>query len=563
MRYGLLALIFAAACGDSSGNGNNNDLSAGGGLDFAGVDLAGYDLTGQPPGPDMAGPPPYDWPQFNMDVQHSGNNTRETMLDATTVKTLVLKQQASFTAPVDGAPVYLTGVTTANGVQDLVFVNTAAADLIALDAKTLMQVWKKSHPFAGTCTSSNGSACYTTSMPAIDPNRMFVYAYGLDGKIHKHQVGDGTEITTNGWPELSTLKPQNEKGSSNLATAVAASGTAYLYAPIAGYPGDAGDYQGHVTTINLSDGSQKVFNTLCSDQTVHFTNGGTPDCAQTQSAVWARAGVIYRADVDKIYFGTGNGLWDTTGKMWGDSVLKLNPDGTGAGNGPVDSWTPTDQATLNANDADIGSTGPALLPTPSTSKVKHLMLQGAKEPTTGTPAPIRLLDLDNLSSMGAPGKLGGEIYTLPGGVPQGNEILTQPAVWVNPADSSTWVFIANDSGISALKLVIDGTGNPTLTSPWMNGNGGSSPIVANNILYYAGNGAGRNGDNTIYALDPTTGTTIWSATIAAKAGGATVGGIHWESPIVVHGWLYITSENGNTTSNTADGTGTLTAFSTP
>jgi outer membrane protein assembly factor BamB len=95
----------------------------------------------------------------------------------------------------------------------------------------------------------------------------------------------------------------------------------------------------------------------------------------------------------------------------------------------------------------------------------------------------------------------------------------------------------------------------------MNGHGGSSPIIANNILYYAGNGAGRNGDNTLYALDPVTGTTIWSTTIQIKSGTGSVGGIHWESPIVAHG--YVTSENGNTSGNVADGTGYLSAWSTP
>jgi hypothetical protein len=177
---------------------------------------------------------------------------------------------------------------------------------------------------------------------------------------------------------------------------------------------------------------------------------------------------------------------------------------------------------------------------------------------------LRLLDLDNLSGQGAPGKLGGEIFSLQ--IPQGNELLSQPAIWVNPADSSTWAFVANDNGIAAIKLVIDGTGTPSLTSPWMSGKSGTSPIVANNILYFAGNGSGRQGTNTVYASDPTKGPDtglLWSAQLVAKTGGATVGGIHWESPIVAHGWLYVPSENGNTTPNAGDGTGTLSAFSTP
>ena len=46
--------------------------------------------------------------------------------------------------------------------------------------------------------------------------------------------------------------------------------------------------------------------------------------------------------------------------------------------------------------------------------------------------------------------------------------------------------------------------NPTLVSPWHNTQGGTSPIVANNILYYASGGALR-------ALDPTSGVLLWSS----------------------------------------------------
>ena len=55
------------------------------------------------------------------------------------------------------------------------------------------------------------SACYTTSSPAIDPDLQFVYSYGLDGFVHKYQVGNGTEITSGGWPEHVTLKDSTRK----------------------------------------------------------------------------------------------------------------------------------------------------------------------------------------------------------------------------------------------------------------------------------------------------------------------------------------------------------------
>ena len=72
-----------------------------------------------------------------------------------------------------------------------------------------------------------------------------------------------------GWPQPTTLKGFDEKGSSALAIATS-NGTTYLYVVHGGYPGDNGDYQGHVTAINLGTGAQKVFNAACSDQAVHF-----------------------------------------------------------------------------------------------------------------------------------------------------------------------------------------------------------------------------------------------------------------------------------------------------
>src|SRR5215813_645947 len=249
----------------------------------------------------------YDWLQFNGDSQHSGNNTLETIISAANVPGLSFQFQATLPSIADGAPVYLSGVTTLSGTHDLLFVTTKAGHIVALDAHTGTSIWSHQNG-PGTCKINNGSTtCYTTSSPAIDPNRLYVYSYGLDGKVHKYQVGDGTEITTGGWPETATLKGFDEKGSPALNFATTPGGTTYLYMANGGYPGDGGDYQGHITAIKLSDGSQKVFNSLCSDQTVHFVETpGSPDCVgHVQSAIWSRASVIYDGVTGRIFMATG------------------------------------------------------------------------------------------------------------------------------------------------------------------------------------------------------------------------------------------------------------------
>jgi outer membrane protein assembly factor BamB len=66
---------------------------------------------------------------------------------------------------------------------------------------------------------------------------------------------------------------------------------------------------------------------------------------------------------------------------------------------------------------------------------------------------------------------------------------------------------------------------------WQISIGGSSPLVANSVLYFASN-------NDILALDPITDNTLWDDSTF-------MGGVHWESPIVANGVLYITDENGH------------------
>jgi hypothetical protein len=471
----------------------------------------------------------YDWLQFNGDPAHSGNNTAETLLTAANVSQLTQKYQITMPGTSDGVPVFLQAVTTPGGVKDLLFITTTAGHIIALDAASGAQVWIKQYG-AGTCVATNGGTCYTTSSPAIDPNRLYVYSYGLDGYAHKYQVGDGTEVTTGGWPQLTTAKGDTEKGSSALAIATSGA-TTYLYVAHGGYPGDAGDYQGHVTAINLATGAQKVFNAMCSDLVAHLTKT-SPDCAGKQTAVWARPGVIYDAGTDRIFFGTGNssnGGYDSV-KYWSESVLAIHPDGSGASNKPIDSYTPANFASLDGSDADLGSTAPAILPVPANSNVQHLAAQGGKDQQ------LRLINLADMSGQAGPGHTGGHVQA-PFSLPQGGNVLSQPAVWVNPADSSTWVFVGTGGGLAGFKLSVDASGNPSIAAQWHTSTGGTSPIVANNVLYYAGGGVVR-------AVNPLTGTTLWTST--------GVGSTHWQSPIVANGVVYV-----------AGGSNHLSAFALP
>jgi outer membrane protein assembly factor BamB len=481
----------------------------------------------------------YDWLQFNGGPTHSGANYDEFYINPASVTKLSVLYQVKLPSPADSPPVFLRRVTTAQGNQDLLFINTFDGQLLALDAITGDIVWSQTHGPNGCIMNSlsnpqSTSPCFTTSGPAIDPNRQYIYVYGLDGYVHKHRVTDGVEITGNGWPELATRKTVDEKGSSNLSIATAKDGTSYLYVTNSGYPSDMGDYQGHLTTINLTTGEQKVFNVLCSDQAVHFYDAlgpapNTPDCSEVQAGVWGRSGAVYDPATDKVYITSGNGSYDPQNHYWGDSLLALNPDGSGLNGDPLDSYTPTDYAQLQNDDMDLGATTLAILPPLPGSSIAHVGVQGGKD------AILRLVNLDDLSGQGGPGHTGGEIGSL--ALPGGPEMNSTPVVWTDPQDGNIWLFATSANGLFALRVSVDPASHlPVLSLVWSSPNPGNSPLVANGVLFYEGNPSSYRGE--VYALDAATGESLWSYQMPQDRY------FHWGTPVVADGVLY-TIDYGN------------------
>ena len=485
-----------------------------------------------------------DWLQFGYDQAYSGFNRAETGYPTSTGNSILYHY--ALPAVVDSTPVYLSDVATPSGPKDLLFVVSTTGRLLALDARasSLNVLWSRQPTGAGLTTNSS---------PAIDPNRLYVYASALDGKVHKYLVGDGTEITTGGWPQVSTLKPSEEKLASSLSFATTSTGT-WLYSVTNGYIDDQNDYQGHVTAIDLGTGAQKVFNTNCSNLTMHFVAHGTisgpgqNDCTRVgggNNGIWGRPGAVYDAGTDRMFITTGNGLFDPlnasgNGMDWGDTVLALHPDGSGSGNGlPVDSYTPTTYGSdipkvgLEGYDADLGAVSLAIVPAPpgTAAKYLHLGVQAGKDGC------VRLLDLADLSGQHAPAQVGGELHAMnfPGGSncatgQDGPEIKSQPAIWVNPADSSSWIYVATEfNGSAAFKIALDGAGKPSLTLQWTS-HAGTSPIVARGVVYLMS-------DVRLYAIDAVTGTDLVSD--SSSWGTTFFNDSHWQSPIVVDGRIFL------------------------
>jgi outer membrane protein assembly factor BamB len=472
-----------------------------------------------------------DWMQFGYDAAHTGFNPDEAAISAANVASLTTLYHVDLPASVDSAPVYLSNVETPGGTKNLLFALSQNGRLMAIDAASGSEVWHAE-------TSGNQP---TTASPAIDPNRQFVYSYGIDGNAHKYQVGDGTEITGSGWPQTITLKPNVEKGASGLTIAQASGGATYLVVVTDGYVGDGGDYQGHLVSIDLSNGAQNVFNVMCSDLAIHFVDNGTPgtdDCNYgddppnfrrgQMSGIWGRGGATYDAATNRVFIATGNGDFNANGAGldWGDSVLALAPDGTGAGGGmPLDSYTPTNYVDLYNADTDLGSISTVVMQPPAGSAVAHLGMQ------TGKDAKLRLLDLDDMSGAGAPANVGGELQLI--NVPQGGGgMREQPATFVD-AGGTAWLFVANRNGLSGLRLGLDGSNVPALTPVWQNGDSTTSPAIANGVLYSISDCAAG---SCIVARDPATGDPLWTSDA--------IGGPHWQSPIVVDGKVFVMDGDG-------------------
>ena len=469
-----------------------------------------------------------DWLQFGFDAQHSGVNRSERGYSTSGNQLLF---SVSVPEPLSTQPVYLSGVTTAQGLKDLVFFLGPSGTTYALDAATGAEVWHVWLSGAGYTPLRAG--------PALDPNRQFIYSVGLDGKVHKLNVADGTEVVDSNWPEISSSKPTIERVTSALTIATSAAGQTYLLVTSGSF-GDGGDYQGHVTSINLQSGAQKVFNALCSNLFEHFVENGSPgvtDCNYASffnspngygmAAMWSQAGAVYDAQTDKIYVSTGNGPFNanTGGMNWGDSLLALNADASGSGMGwPTDSYTPTTFAMLYAQDLDLGLYSPAILPS-SSAKYPHLAIQVGKDYCG------RLINLDDMSGLHGPGHVGGELNGSCYPFSSSNQI----AVWIDPDDHTTRLF---DNGNEQI-LTFDSNGNPSLTPGWQVAStpsqsflGTTAAVVANGTIY------GVSPEAYVYAINAKDGTIEWSNEQFVGIG-------RWTAPIVINGRIYIPVSGNN------------------
>jgi outer membrane protein assembly factor BamB len=430
--------------------------------------------------------PVNDWPQFGWDAASSGASPAATGITAATLASLS-RRQVPLDGTVDASAIYLHGVTVNGSNRDAFFVTTSYGKTIALDADSGATLWEYAPPgLAGWV----GTAQITNSTPAADPDRQHIYAAAPDGTVQKLAIADGHAV----WTTPITLLPSREKIASPLKEF-----GGHIIAVTGGYIGDQPPYQGHVAVLDAQTGVLRhVWNSLCSDRAGLIQPGS---CQSTRSAIWGRAGAVIDPVTGNLFVATGNGPYN--GKTdWGDSLIELDPNATQV----LGNYTPADNATLDANDLDLGSTSPVLLGA-------ETLAQGGKD------ALIRLLGIRDIA--GADPHTGNELQIV--STPSRSMLFTAPAVWRDRV--GTWIFAADNGGTAAWRFV-----NRQLTQVWSNSTGGTSPVVAGGLLYiYDPNGG-------LHIYNPRSGTAV--ASLECGSG-------HWNSPIVVDGRIALPEGNAN------------------
>lgn len=449
-----------------------------------------------------------EWPLFGHDPARTGVDVGGAIINASNVRWLRMRWQISLDTVADSTPIFLEHVQIHGRGRPMLFQTDKRGVTYGIDAQTGRIRWR----FRTYGTN------ITTSTPAADPSGKSIFVPGIDGTVHKVDASTGREMAAPGFPARITRMIQTEKDASALNLA-----NGFLYATTSGYLGDAPPYIGHVISVRLSDGATHVFNSLCSTLT---TLPGPNSCPASDSGIWGRGGAVVDPDPSMrgaVYATTGNGEFDVRGggHDYGDSIVGLNADVTQL----LGHYTPSDYARLDNGDVDMGSTSPAVLPRQPRSRTPLMIAQGGKD------AILRLVNRAPL-----PG-IAHEIQEI--SLPSG--LFSTPAVWTE--GDRTWLFIGFPQAVDAYVLVTDAAGDSRLRGVWRSragstGGEGTSPVVSNGVVFVAF-------DHQIVALNARNGRTLWSS--AQRRALRSIGPVHWQSPIVVDGWVYCSDENGHLT----------------
>ena len=408
------------------------------------------------------------------DIGRTGQNTMEKSLTPSVVNAAGFGKL--FTQTVDGEmhaqPLYMQNVKfPSQGTHDVVFVATENDSVYAFDADTNggsdgPPLWQ-----ANLASTAHGAPPGATSVPSVDIDEgispvigitgtpvidpvagvLYVVSFTLEGtsyvlRLHALSITTGAEQA--GSPVMIEASvPGTGNGSSNgqlvfdpkwespRAGLLLLNGVVYV--PF-GARGDQGPWHGWILAYSASTLQQ--MSVYCSSP-----NGVGGGFWQSGAGIAADTGSASTDPLGRVFAVTGNGDFNQATDL-GDSVLKL----TFRGNvfREIGSFTPSDQAELNAEDGDLGSGGALLIP--DADSPTPLLVQAGKE------GKIYLLDRDELGSYHSTDNVVQEIANGTTSSSWGAGLWGLPAYW-----NRTIYFPGRNSPLQAFTL----TSQSLLTGP--------------------------------------------------------------------------------------------------
>src|SRR6478609_8841631 len=295
----------------------------------------------------------------NIDSGRTGANLVETALNTSNVNTSTFGKV--FELPVDdqvfAGLLYASNVTIDGASHNVVYVATVNNSVYAFDADTGGTLWQKNFNNGAPPVNHNqvGEACgaYTdfsgnigiVGTPVIDGTSLTMYFVTRNfensamfvQRIHAIDISTGNESVT---PRtIGTIDPRLN----NQRAALALSQNK-VYVAWASHC-DSGNYHGRVLGFNTSDLSQAA--------TFDVVPSGS------KGGIWMSGAGPVIDDSGNLIYATSNGEYPTANSPnnFGESIVKLAPTLSVA-----DYFTVSNADALNADDRELGSSGPIRLP---------------------------------------------------------------------------------------------------------------------------------------------------------------------------------------------------------
>ena len=353
-----------------------------------------------------------------------GQNPNETLLTTSNVNYQQFGKLYSFTVDgyIQAQPLYMYGLTINGGVHNVVFVETLNNSVYAIDADAGTQLWQVNlgTPITSKLEGCSGVTAFNQlgiiSTPVIDPatNTMYVtdkiyvsgtaayWLHALDVTTGLEKFGGPVQITgTSGTLTMSALAQIQRPA------LLESNGTIYI-----GFGSNGCDYnaRGWFFAYSASTLQQLAVMTTQPDNTYG-------------SSIW-QAGVGPAADsAGNVYLSTANGEFNYSANDLGDTVLQLALNG---GTFTVqDYFTPFDQAYMAANDLDLGSAGPVILPqqTSPPAPAQNMLVASGKD------ADIYLIDMNSMGGFSSDGTNDNIVQYIPSALL--GELHGAPLYWNN------------------------------------------------------------------------------------------------------------------------------------